>query len=275
MILPAQTDAGSAAPAAARMRSLLRSWMLLAAIWIPGLLVVELLVLQRLALTAAAMWTAALVPACQALALESLAAPLAPGAALARLARSLRAPATLAAWSLAAASFIAGASFGDARVLQAAAALLGLAAAALFAAATRPKAALAAERGAALTLAFLLVLAVSTVVAPWLERLPQVLAPGWPPRATRLLFLLPCLGAFFASLFRVQRALGGAREAAADWLGAAAGTCALLLVARLLPLRLDVTPQAAAPLGLAALLLLVTACLAAAGTSLLRREAAE
>ena len=273
MIAPTSTNAGAAAPAAARMQGLLRSWLLLAAIWIPGLLALELLVLQRLALTAAAMWTAALVPACQALALESLAAPLAPGAALARMARSLRARWTLVAWTLAAASVVAGWSLGDARLPQATAALLALAAAALFAAATRPQAALATARGAALTLALLLVLAVSTLIAPWLDRLPQLLAPGWPSRATRLLIVLPCLAAFFAALFRVQRRLGGAREAAADWLGAAAGTCVLLFLARLLPLRLDVTPRAGAALAPAALLVVVAACLAAAGTSLARGEA--
>lgn len=268
MIASAPADRYAPAPAAARMQSLLLSWILLAGIWVPGLLLVELLVLQRLVLTASALWTAALVPACQALALESLAAPLGFGAALARLARSLRAPRTLLVWSLAVASLVAGWSVGSARLPEAAAALLALAAAVLFAAAARPSGSLAAARGAALALALLLLLALSTQVVPGFERLPRLLAFGWPPRAARLLYLLPWLGAFYAALFRVQRASAAPRETTADWLGAAAGVSAVALVARLLPLSLAVTPQAAEPLGPPTLLVLVTACLAAAGTSL-------
>lgn len=266
MIASAPEGAREPASGAARMRSLLLSWALLAAIWVPGLLLVEFLVLQRLVLTASAVWTAMLVPACQALALESLAAPLGFGASLGRLVRSLRSPRILFVWSLTAASLIAGWTLGEARVLQAAGVLLALAAAALFAAATGPSGALANVRGAAVALALVLLLAVSTQVAPWLENLPLLLAPGWPPRATRLLFLLPWLAVFFAALFRVQSALARSRETTADWLGAAAGGGALLLVARLLPLRLDVVPHAATPLGPPTLLVLVTACLAAAAT---------
>ena len=266
-------------PAAARMRSLLLSWVLLAAIWIPGVALVELLVVHRIAFTASAVWTAMLVPACQALALESLAAPLGLAAALARLRRSLRAPRTYLPWSLALASLGAawfGAGSGGGGVLSAAAAILASAAAALFATAARASGALATARGAALALALLLLLASASGLAPWLDwldRLPALVAPDWPPRATRLLFLLPWLGAFFAALFGVQRALLASRPAAADWLGAAAGTAALAVVARLLPLRLDVAPQATASLAPGTFFVLVTACLVAAGTSLARGEA--
>lgn len=272
----ASADELDFAPAAARMRSLLLSWLLLAAIWIPGVALVELLVVHRIALTASAVWTAMLVPACQALALESLAAPLGLGAALARLLRSLRAPRTYLPWSLALASLAAawfGAGSVGGGVLSAAAASLAVAAAALFAAATRASGALATARGAALALALLLLLASASALTPWLERLPALVAPDWPPRATRLLFLLPWLGAFYTALFGVQRALLASRPAAADWLGAAAGTGALAVVARLLPLRLDVAPQAAASLAPGTFFVLVTACLVAAGTTLSRGQA--
>ncbi len=268
-------------PAAARMRSLLLSWALLAAIWVPGVALVELLVVHRIALTASAVWTAMLVPACQALALESLAAPLGLGAALARLRRSLRAPRTFIPWGLALASLVAawlGAETVGGRVLSAAAAILAVAAAALLASAARSSGALATARGAALALALLLLLASASGLAPWLDgldwldRLPALVAPDWPPRATRLLFLLPWLGAFYAALFSVQRALLASRPAAADWLGAAAGTGALALAARLLPMRLDVAPQAAASLAPGTFFVLVTACLVAAGTTLSHGE---
>ncbi len=250
------------------MRSLLLSWALLAAIWAPGLLVVELLVLKRISLTAAALWTATLVPAAQALALESLAAPLGLGAALARLLRSCRWPRIWIPWSLAAASLGAAELGGGARMLSAAAALLALGAAALFAAAARSSGALVTAPAAALTLALLLLLAISNRIAPWLEELPSLLAPGWPPRATRLLVLLLWLGAFFATLFRVQRALAVARKTAATWLGAAAGAGALALVVRFLPLSLEVAAPGAEPLALGRPLVLVTACLVAAAISL-------
>jgi len=273
MIPSAPASARAAAPSAARMRSLLLSWGLLASIWAPGLLLVELLVLHRIDLTASALWTAALVPACQALALESLAAPLGLGSALARLLRSLRAPRVYLPWSLAAASLGAAALGGGARILSAAAALLAGGAAALFASAARPSGALRTVRGAALTLALLLLLASASRVAPWLERLPAFVAPDWPPDATRRLVLLPWLGAFYATLFRVQRKLADERPTAATWLSAAAGTGALGLVARLLPFRLDVTAPGAEPLAAGTFLVLVTACLVAAGAALPQGQA--
>ena len=99
MTASASADQPVFAPATARMRSLLLSWVLLAAIWIPGVALVELLVVHRIAFTASAVWTAMLVAACQALRRQSLCAQLARVHARARPRRALRAPRTYLPWS--------------------------------------------------------------------------------------------------------------------------------------------------------------------------------
>ena len=261
------TDTGNPA----RMPRLLFSWALLAAIWAPGVLVVELLVLQRLQLTASALWTAALVPACQAVALESLAAPLGAGVALQRLVRSLRSARGWAPWATAAAGLGASWFGGETRVLSTTAALLALGAAGLFAWAARPSGPLQAALGSAAALVLVLLLAISLRIAPWLEHLPALIAPAGPPRAIRLLVLLPWLGGFYFTLFRVQRAVAGERKTAATWLAAAAAAGALALVVRFLPLRLDVAAPGTESLVPGTFLVLAAACLAAAETSLSRR----
>jgi hypothetical protein len=275
MITTAPVSGTAAPPTAARMRSLLLSWALLAAVWNIGLLLVELLVLSHIRLTAAALWTATLVSACQAIALESLAAPLGLRPALARLRRSFRSPLVWIPWSLVAASFGAAGLGGGARAVSTGAALLSSCAAVLLFAATRPSRALHAARGATITFAFLLLLASSNHFVPVIERLPGLLALRWPAGATRMALLATAVCTAYAVLFRVQRTLGTARPKAATWLAAAAGTGALALLVRFLPLSLEVAVPGAEPVAPAALLALVSACLATAGIALTAPEPRE
>ncbi len=272
MIASPPASAEDTPAATARMRSLLLSWALLTAIWAPGLLLVELLVLHRVSLTAAALWTAALVPACQALALESLAAPLGLGAALVRLRRSFRSPWPWILWGLAGGSVVAAWLGGEGDILGSTAALLALAAVVLFVAAALRSGPLHTARGYSRLLALLLLLAISNRIAPWLEKLPSLVAPGWPPAAIRLFVVLPWIGGSYVALFRVQRALALTRRTAAIWLSAAAGGGALGLVAYLLPFRLDVAVPGTESLAPGTFFVLVTACLAAAGTAAFRAE---
>jgi len=263
----AEAIGASHAPEPARMRSLLISWAILAAIWAPGFLLVELLVLRHVRLNAAALWTGVLVSACQALALESLAAPLGLGAALSRLRASFRRPATWLPWGLAAVALASVSLGGDASWLTSATLLLAGCAALLLSAAVRARGPLASARGATLTLALLLLLAVAGRLVPALDQLPASLLSGWPPGAARLPVLLAWLSLFFFTLFRVQRALADARPASATWLSVAAGLGALGLVLRFLPLSLEVVAEGSASSPRAAWLL-AAAGLAAAGSNL-------
>lgn len=272
MSVPAPpATAGSAASPAPRMPALLGSWALLAGIWVVGTASLGILVLRRVDLTASALWTAVLVSACQALALESLSAPFRLGPALVRLGGSLRAPATLGVCLLASAGLgAAHLAGGGARILTATAVLLGSGAGVLLFLAVRRQADLHAARGGAILFASVLLLAAANGIYPWLDRLPLLAGSGAPARGLRLVLALLCLGTFYGTLFRVQRALAGVRETAATWLGAAAGIGAIGLVAILLPLRLTVGAPDAERLALGTLLVLVAAGLAAAGTALFR-----
>lgn len=246
------------------MRELLGTWVLLLAIWVPLMLLLDVLVLHRLRLTGAALWTATLVPACQAVALESLAAPLGLSRAVAQLLRNIRDRRIWIPWGLA----LVGsgvAMVGDgARRLGLTAGLLALLAAVRFLVAARRGGPLARARIATVTLALLLLLGSAMPFVVRLDGWTAVAAPGGTVAVARMLLVPGALGALFVSLFAVQSALAPGHRTAATWLGAAAGAGGLALIVRWLPLRLEVALPGGEPLAPGVFLLFATACVASA-----------
>lgn len=272
----AATEGGSGVPVL-RMASLLRSWLLLAALWGVGQLLLGLLVLRQIELTAAALWTTALVSACQALALESLEAPLGFGLFLTQAAGSLRRRTVWILWLLDGAA-VATAHLlerGGALLLSALGALLAVLAAGLFTfAAWRPEG-LRSARPALSSLSLLLLLSAAEAIRPWLSLLSAWLLPQWPKSPARSLLVALFVVALYSALFRSQRRIAGRDDTASGWLAAAAGAGALGVVASLLPLRLMTSLQEAPSLGPGTLLVAVTGCLATAGICLLPASESE
>lgn len=257
------------------MRRVLSSWALFGVVWVGGQALVDLLVRRHVDATAAALWTAAVVTAAQALAVESLASPLGLVVFLRGAGRTLRRPASLALWSLAALALLAAWWWLDGGLAPLAMVRIGLAVAAalsLAIAAWRQKE-LAAVRGPLLTLSTLVMLTASDQVLGWLAVGPRRLLPV-SARAADLIALLLVLSMLYAALFRAQSRVAKVRATAASWLGAAAGIGTLGLAAKVLPWSLSSSPGPDLGAWLAAALLLgATLCLSTAGLSMIREPA--
>jgi hypothetical protein len=235
----------------------LRSWLLLGALWATGHGLIGWLVRRHLDLTAAAAWTAALVTGFQALALEQLSAPLDLRGFLRRAGAGLRRPEALAIGAVGAGCVLVAAWRGPSS------AALGLGGSVLILAASLLILTAAGRPGLETARWRLLALATLSTLA----------AVGRLSGRGGLLFVLAVAALWFVAVFRAQAALRESRPLPAAWLGAAAAAAALALVTSGLRWRL-VRDAAADPGAVVAgaLVLLAGLCLAWAGAALWREE---